>query len=186
MYWCKIISKIYWYMRKAGILSNVPLCCHLIKQKEKNRFCLCIPGVSLKKCIRNQDDFHIIRKRELSGWERVEGHFKVLFLSFCILNFWTVCMLCLFYKYFSFLLSAFQRFLVSHKTNLELSKLPIQRVGSNIQIFLVLKYSPHILNLLTTNLSFYVECRITEEKKNKVTSLSCLWMGSNKLPRWEL
>ena len=25
--------------------------------------------------------------------------------------------------------------------------------------------------------------RITEEKKNKVTSLSCLWMGSNKLPR---
>ena len=80
-------------------------------------------------------------------------------------------------------MSAFQRFLVSHKTNLELSKLPIERVGSNIQIFLVLKYSPHILNLLTTNLSFYVECRITEEKKNKVTSLSCLWMGSNKLPR---
>ena len=25
--------------------------------------------------------------------------------------------------------------------------------------------------------------RITEEKKNKVTYLSCLWMGSNKLPR---
>lgn len=60
--------KIYWSVRKLGYKQCFTLL-PLIKQK--NIYFICILGIS-EKMHRNQDDFHIIRKRELE-WERVKG-----------------------------------------------------------------------------------------------------------------